>query len=112
MSTSSDAIIALVQTARGQRPYSMQDQEVEQCFNVTLALAVELIASNDRIDRLERQLAELSGKSLQDVRSGADDSEADDQRQASTEATLTRLLRILIDPRPVVDQRPQARTQG
>lgn len=109
MNTSSEAIMAVLQAARGQRPYSLQNQEVEQCFNVTLAMAVELIASNDRIDRLEHQLAQVAGKSLQEIRSGGSDADAESQRQASNEATLLRLLRILIDPRPVVDQRPQAR---
>lgn len=112
MSTSSDAIMALLHTARGQRCYSLESQEVEQCFNVTLAMAVELLTNSDRIDRLERQLAELSGRSLQEVRAGADDPDADNQRHASNEATLLRLLRILIDPRPIVDQRPQARIPG
>ena len=109
MSSASEAIVDILQSARGQRPYSMQDQETEQCFNVTLALAVELIASNDRIDRLERQLAVVAGISLDEVRRGANTAENDAARLAANEATLLRLLRILIDPRPAIDQRPQAR---
>ena len=109
MSNAADAVMAVLTTARGQRPYSMENQETEQCFAVTLALAVELIATNDRVDRLERQLAQLTGKPLEEVRNAAADEAADVQRLAANEATLLRTLRVLIDPRPAVDQRPHAR---
>lgn len=112
MTSSSDAIATLLQTVRGQRPYSLQDQETEQCFNVTLALAVELVASNDRIDRLERQLAAFAGRPLDEVRRGASDADAEAARLAANEAMLLRVLRILVDPRPAIDQRPEARAHA
>lgn len=106
MNLASNAIASVLQTARGNRPYSLENPETEQCFNVTLALVVELIASNDRIDRIERQLAELRGESLNEVRRGASDSEAEQARMATNEAMILRALRTLMDPRPAVDQRP------
>lgn len=112
MSNAAEAILAVINTARGQRPYSLENQETEQCFAVTLALAVELIATNDRVDRLERQIAELSGRPLDEVRRAAADPEAEQARLAANEATLLRALRVLIDPRPAVDQRPSARQSG
>jgi hypothetical protein len=111
MSTAAEAVISLLNTSRGQRPYSMENQETEQCFAVTLAMAVELIATNDRVDRLERQLAQLSGKPLEEVRRAGDDASAQQERLAANEATLLRTLRVLIDPRPAVDQRPHARSK-
>lgn len=112
MSLSSDAIISVLQTARGNRPYSLESTETEQSFNVALALLVELIASNDRIDRIERQLADLSGKSLDEVRRSASDAEAEQCRSSANEATIHRALRILIDPRPMVDYRPWHRGEA
>ncbi|KRG54274.1 hypothetical protein ABB25_13920 [Stenotrophomonas koreensis] len=112
MTSAADAVLALLNTARGQRPYSMENQETEQCFAVTLALAVELIATNDRVDRLERQLAELSGKPLHEVRRSGSDAVAEQERLAANEATLLRTLRVLVDPRPAVDQRPHMRAAG
>lgn len=112
MNFSSGAIMEVIQTARGQRPYSMQDRETEQAFNVTLALLVELSASNDRIDRLERHIAELRGAPLDEVRNAHSDAAADGERLAATEALMVRALRILIDPRPAVDGRPKGREAG
>ncbi len=112
MTPSSTAIMDILQTARGLRPYSMEDRETEQAFNVTLALLVELSASNDRIDRLERHIAELRGVPLDDVRNAHSDATADAERLAATEALMVRALRILIDPRTTVDGRPKARHQA
>ena len=112
MNSTGDAIVSVLKAARGNRPYSMQDQETEQCFNVALALAVELVATNDRIDRLERQLAALSGRPLDEVRRDQSGAEAEADRAAANEAMLLRVLRILIDPRPAVDQRPSERARA
>ena len=109
MSNSTDAIISILRTTRGHRPYSMSNKEAEHCLNIALALAVELVASNDRIDRLERQLADCSGKSLVEVRLGGSSPGASEQRQESNEAMLRRVLRVLIDRRDAVDQRPRFR---
>lgn len=109
MTSPSDAILSVIQSARGSRPYSMENQETEQTFNIALALTVELLATNDRVDRLERHIAQITGRSLQDVRIDHSDNGADQLRTAANEASITRVLRVLIDPRPKVDQRPNSR---
>ena len=81
-------------------------------FFAPWALLVELSASNDRIDRLERHIAELRGVPLDDVRNAHSDATADAERLAATEALMVRALRILIDPRTTVDGRPKARHQA
>lgn len=109
MNSASDAILSVIHSARGNRPYSMENQETEQTFNVTLALMVELLATNDRVDRLERHIASIMDKSLHDVRTAHSASDADEARSATNEASITRMLRVMIDPRPKVDQRPTGR---
>ena len=100
-----DAIVALVASMRGDRPQSLDDYEVEEVLNITLALAVELCASNDRIDRLERAVAKFGGTSLETFRTVRDEATAATERQQATEAMLMRVLRILLDPRQPVDTR-------
>jgi hypothetical protein len=105
---SADAILALMQTARGDRPYSLQAEETEQVLNITLALLVELAVSNDRIDRLERAVAELKGMSLEDYRDAPLGAEADAARKDATDALMIRALRVIIDPRQPSDGRQAA----
>ncbi|MGV8959792.1 MAG: hypothetical protein ACOH1V_05335 [Stenotrophomonas sp.] len=109
MTTPSDAILSVIQTARGNRPYSIENHEIEQTFNVALALTVELLSTNDRVDRLERHISRITGKPLHDVRLDHSDDDAEKMRSVANEASITRILRILIDPRPKVDQRPTSR---
>ena len=78
-------------------------------LNIALALMVELAASNDRIDRLERLLAATRGTSVEDVRNEPLDAEAVAERQAALEAMQLRVLRVLMDPREAVDGHPDAR---
>jgi len=68
-------------------------------LNVTLAALVELAVSNDRIDRLERLVAELSGRGIEELRDIRYEGEIAQERQAATDALLTRALRIMLDPR-------------
>ncbi len=99
MTTQVEALSALIATARGDRPQSLASREAEEVLNVTLAVLVELAVANDRIDRLERLVAELSGRSVEELRDIRYDGEIAQGRQAATDALLTRALRIMLDPR-------------
>lgn len=95
-----DAIVTLTQLARGERRYSLANREAEEVLNVSLALLLELSVALDRIDRLERVLAERTGLPLQDLRAtdyaqGA----AAEERSDATNALIARVLRIRLDPR-------------
>ena len=95
-----DAIVALIQLARGARPYSLQSRETEEVLNISMALLVELSVALDRIDRLERLLAERTGMPLSELRAtdyvqGTDAEERSD----ATNALVARVLRIVLDPR-------------
>lgn len=109
MTAALDAVLALVASARGTRPYSLDDVEVENVLNIALATLVELSVSNDRIDRLERMVAELKGNAVADLRDLRYSGAEADERQAAMDALLARVLRILIDPREPTDGRPAGR---
>lgn len=106
MTTAAEAILALVDSARGTRPQSLDDREVEEVLNIALALLVELSVSNDRIDRLERIVAAQGGMTIETLRDLSYDGADADERQQAMEALLARVLRILIDPRIPTDGRP------
>ena len=99
MTSSVEALSQLIATARGNRPQSLASREAEEVLNVTLALLIELAVSNDRIDRLERLVAELRGEPVDALRDLRYDGEVAEERQAATDALLMRALRIMLDPR-------------
>ena len=107
MTTAADAVLALVQSARGTRPQSLNDRESEEVLAIALALLVELAVSNDRIDRLERLVAEQAGMDIAALRDLRFDGVAAEERQQALDALLVRALRVLIDPREPTDGRPQ-----
>lgn len=106
MTTAAEAILTLVDSARGNRPQSLDDREVEEVLNIALALLVELSVSNDRIDRLERIVAEQGGTTVDLLRDTRYDGADAEERQQAMEALLARVLRVLIDPRAPTDGRP------
>jgi hypothetical protein len=96
---SAEAIAALLSAARGDRPYSLDNRETEDVLNVALALLVELAVSNERIDRLERLMAQRTGLPLEELRDLRFEGAAAEERQAALDALMTRVLRIFLDPR-------------
>lgn len=97
---SSEAIQTLIGLARGERRYSLRDRETEEVLNIALATLVELSVALDRIDRLERLLAERTGLAVEDLRAtDYPDGPAAQERQEAAEALFARVLRIRLDPR-------------
>lgn len=94
-----DALSTLIQSARGSRPQSLVSAEAEEALSVGLALLVELAASNDRIDRLERLVAELRGEHVGALRAIVYEGEAAEERKDAMEMLLMRGMRIFLDPR-------------
>jgi hypothetical protein len=95
-----EAIVTLTQLARGERRYSLQDREAEEVLNISLALLVELSVALDRIDRLERLLAQRTGLPLAELRAtDYSDGTAAEERSEATNALIARVLRIRLDPR-------------
>jgi len=97
---SAEAILTLIELARGERQYSLESRETEDVLNIALALMTELAVALDRIDRLERVVAEREGMSTQELRA-IDYSEgaAAEEREDALHALIARVLRIQLDPR-------------
>lgn len=97
---SSEAIQALTKLARGERRFSLSNRETEEVLNIALATLVELTVAVDRIDRLERLLAERTGLPLEELRAiDYPEGQAAVERQDATDALFARVLRIRLDPR-------------
>lgn len=99
MTTEAEALVALIESARGARPQSLACREAEEVLNITLAALIELVVANDRIDRLERLVAELRGEGVEALRDIRYDGDIAEERQRAAEGLLTRALRIMLDPR-------------
>jgi len=99
VTTAAEAVSAVIRSGRGSRPTSLDNGEAEQVLDIALALLVELSASNQRIDRLERELASLRGISLTELKEAPLDTAAQEEQQQALEALQLRVLRIMIDPR-------------
>ncbi len=106
MTAAADAVLALIRSARGTRPQSLDDRETEEVLAIALALLVELSVSNDRIDRLERIVADSAGLGLAALRDTRYEGAAAEERQQALDALLARVLRVMIDPRQPTNGRP------
>ena len=95
-----DAIVSLLGLGRGERPASLRDPEVEEVLNIALASLVELQVAFDRIDRLERIVAERTGLPLEELRAtDYPEGSAAQERREAAQAMLARVLRLRLDPR-------------
>ena len=102
-----EVIVTLIELARGERRYSLESRETEEVLNLALALLTEVAVAFDRIDRLERVLAERTGMTVADLRAidYTDGSEAQ-EREDAMNALIARVLRIRLDPRARSTEQP------
>jgi hypothetical protein len=95
-----DAILEIVRLGRGTRPASLENRETEEAINLSLALLTELCVQQDRIDRLERLLAERTSMPLEELRAtDYPQGPAAAERAEALEALVLRVLRVRVDPR-------------
>jgi len=104
--TPTQALATLSAIMRGERPMSLSNPETEEVLSIALTLLVELAVTNDRVDRLERAVAALSGQPLEHWREAPLPPEAEAGRAAATDALMARALKLLADNRQPVDGRP------
>lgn len=105
----SEAVLELIGLGRGGRRYSLENREAEEVLNIALATLVELSVALDRIDRLERLLAERTAMPLEELRAtDYADGPAAQERQEAADALFARALRIRLDPRAAAADPPPA----
>lgn len=105
-----EATLRSVQAVPGPRPEFLPDSDAERAMDMVMALAAELVVTRDRLDTVERLLAE---KAVLD-RDAIETSEInyrDDvvaERLASNDALLARVLRMVHqDIRGMEDQQAE-----
>ncbi|HRK74083.1 MAG TPA: hypothetical protein PLL64_07400 [Rhodothermales bacterium] len=81
--------------AKGARPYFLSDPAVERVLNITMAVATELAVARERIDTLERLLAQKGILSQGEIEAYIPDNEAAEARQLWHARYSARILRIV-----------------
>ncbi|OCC23570.1 hypothetical protein MB02_10355 [Croceicoccus estronivorus] len=99
MKSEAEALIELISSARGARKPSLANRETEEVLNIALATLIELAVANDRIDRLERLVAQLRGEDVSALRDITYEGDVAEERQQATDGLLMRAMRIMLDPR-------------
>lgn len=104
MTGAAEAVAMVIQGGRGARPASLHDAETEKVLGIALALLVELTTAQERIDRLEREVASLRASDLAEWKEAVVPAELRREQAEQAEALQLRVLRPLVDPRQPHDQ--------
>jgi len=81
---------------KGARPYFFDDPAVERVMNITMAVAMELAVSRERIDTLERLLEEKGVLTRAEIDAYVPkDKQAETERQQAHSEYISRVLRII-----------------
>ena len=95
MSNPINDIVLSSNKAKGKRPYFMDDPAVERVLNITMALAQEVAVMHERLDTIERLLAQKGIVEPSEIEAFVP-SEADaEQRQRWHATYIARVLRIV-----------------
>lgn len=81
--------------AKGNRPYFLNDKQTEQVMSITMAVAMELSVTRERVATLECLLTEKGVLTRDEIESYKPDSAEVAARSLSTQEYLARILRIL-----------------
>ncbi|MCC5866585.1 MAG: hypothetical protein JJU31_15795 [Wenzhouxiangella sp.] len=91
-----DPVLAAAAKAKGKRPWFFKDPDVERVLNITMALAMELAVTRQRLDVLERLLDQRGVLARQDIEQFTPEADAEQERQQWNRDYIARVLRILI----------------
>lgn len=81
--------------AKGKRPYFLADKQTEQVMSITMALAMELSVTRERVASLECLLEEKGILSRSEIDTYNPDTDEVAKRSIETQEYLARILRIL-----------------
>lgn len=91
-----DPTLAGAAKAKGKRPWFFNDPDVERVLNISMALAMELAVTRQRLDAVERLLAERGVLTRDEIESFQPTPEAETARQQWNRDYIARVLRVLI----------------
>lgn len=81
--------------AKGQRPYFLNDKQTEQVMSITMALAMELSVTRERVATLECVLEDKGILSRDELTNYQPSKDEVAKRSVETQEYLARILRIL-----------------
>lgn len=81
--------------AKGKRPIYFQDPEVDKLLAIVMALAGEVSVLRERLDTLERLLAEKEIISLAEIEAYQPDEQVMQEREQWRTDYIARLLRVI-----------------
>ena len=102
-----DAVALANQRASGKRPQFLQDPATERVLSIAMAIAGELSVARERIDTLERLLAERGILSSADIEAYVPDAAAQAARNDWGRAYIARVLRIVDQDVQALQGQPQ-----
>lgn len=94
--TGIDPTLAGTTKAKGKRPWFYKDPDVERVFNISMALAMELAVTRQRLDALERLLEERGVLRQEEIETFRPQPEAEVTRQQWNRDYIARVMRVLI----------------
>ena len=89
--------------AKGKRPYFLDDKQTEQVMSITMAVAMELSVTRERLATMECLLEEKGILSRADIEAYKPDAEEIARRSAETQEYLARILRIMQQDKEEMD---------
>ena len=81
--------------AKGRRPYFFDDPAIDKVLAMTMAIAGELAVTRERLDTVERILAERGLLSAADIDAWRPDEQAKQERAVMRQEYIARVLMIL-----------------
>jgi hypothetical protein len=81
--------------SKGKRPYFFDDPAVERVLNIAMAIAMEHAVTRERLDTIERLLADKGILSQSEIDAYEPDKTAAEQRQRWHAEYISRILRII-----------------
>lgn len=91
-----DPTLAGATKAKGKRPWFYKDPDVERVFNISMALAMELAVTRQRLDALERLLEERAVLQQADIETFRPKPADEVTRQQWNRDYIARIMRVLI----------------
>ena len=88
--------VKLPKKARGSRPYFFEDPAVDKVLAMLMGLVGEVSVMADRVDTLERLLAEKGTLKLAQIEAYRPDSAVSDARDGRRDTMLANVMRIIL----------------
>ena len=90
-----DPVVMANRRAKGKRPQFLDDPAVERVMSIAMSVAAELAVARERIDTLERLLAQKGILSAADIEAYQPDAKAQTDRNDWGRNYIARVLRVV-----------------